>query len=90
MKTSELVRMVKDVFSVPPGSLLLEQLENEQLDGEIATEDPHQVYYRLGQINLVRRLKSMVAITPEKLDIMIKEENELDDFINDNDDLEIL
>lgn len=80
--------MVKDVFSVPPGSLLLEQLENEQLKGEIASEDPHKVYYRLGQINLVRRLKSMVDMKPEQLEDLLQGEKDIEDFTND--DLETL
>lgn len=84
MRTSELVQMVKDVFSVPPGSLLLDQLENEQLKGEIATEKANQVYYRLGQINLVRRLRSMVDMSAGSLETLIQGEKDIDDFTNDD------
>ena len=58
MDSKEIVSLTRDVFSVEPGKTLLNELIKE-LETELFDPNPNVVYYRIGKLDLVRRLSSI-------------------------------
>ena len=80
MKTTELIKLVKEVFSHEPGSILLKELEAEILSPNMFDENTNKVYWRVGQVDLISRLKSMVDMPAIDVEQMEKAEKDVEDF----------
>jgi hypothetical protein len=75
MKTSELIRLVKDVFSEEPGKTLLKEFEEEVLSANSDFEvDPNKLYWRSAHLALYVRWKNMVDMDSKKLAEIEKDE----------------
>lgn len=79
MLQSDLIKLVKEVFSEGPGAELLKVLENETCSPNMFDENTNRVYWRVGQLDLIRRLRSMVDISAKDVDVMEKAEKQLED-----------
>lgn len=76
MKTSELIKLVKDTFLSEPGSSLLQALKQE-VSGPMYDENTNKMYHRVGQYDLVSRLEMLANADSEFLDAVYKQEAEL-------------
>lgn len=80
MKTSELIQLCKDVLSVEPGKSLLQALEDDvtrpiMSPDEAIEPSTNKIMTRVGQHDLVMRLKSFIDVTPEQLKAIKKRED---------------
>lgn len=80
MKTTDLIKLVKEVFTQEPGSILLKELESEILSPNMFDENTNKVYWRVGQVDLISRLKSMVEMSAKDLELMEKSEKDVEEF----------
>ena len=75
MKTSELIKLARDVFGQEPGASLLRELELD-VSNTLYDESAHKVYWRIGQLDLVRRLKMLTDVSNEELVNLINQEED--------------
>lgn len=73
---SELIKLVKDVFGQEPGTSLLKELELE-IQHEMYDDNPYKVYYRLGKMDLIKRLRSICNNAELMLDAINQQDNNL-------------
>lgn len=75
-KTSEIIALVKEVFTDEPGASLLQHLEDVVCKPELFDESTNRTYWRVGQTDLVRRLKHMVAMSSKDVEEIIRRERQ--------------
>ena len=71
MTHSEFIRLVRDVFISEPGSTLLAVLEKRVMTPKpgqsLYEESTNAMYFKAGQMDLIRQLKDFVSLKPGDL-----------------------
>lgn len=58
MNEIDRIKLVRDVFGQEPGLTLINELE-EEISSDLYDDNPYKVYYKIGKLDLIRRLKNI-------------------------------
>lgn len=79
MKSSELIKLVKNVCSEGLGKELLNELEAEVGSPNLFDENVNKQYWRIGQVDLIRRLRYFANMPQEELENMERTEKQIEE-----------